>query len=93
MLKDKAEYARDMAKNCIKNIFWGYIGIIALVASMGAWPWIGFQFYENTKTKNWYFEMNWCKQPEPKNHKQILMYICAMKSKPAFDLALDCLIG
>jgi hypothetical protein len=90
---DSGEYAREMTLNVIKNIFWGYIGIMALVASIGAWPWIGYQFYENTKTKNWYFEMDWCKQPEAKNHREILMYMCAMKSKPAFDLALDCLIG
>ena len=72
-------------------IFWKYLGFVAVVISMPCWPWVLYQFWDNTRTGSEMFLLDWHRLPAKGNSKERLMWLAAQKFKPIFDFALECI--
>jgi len=79
------------ALGILEWVFWKYLGLLALAFSLPVWPWVLFQFYDNTASGTDALLIDWGKQPAKGRSGQKMMYLLAHEFKPYFDFALECL--
>jgi len=81
----------------LRWFYWKYVGLMATLCSLPAWPWICYLYFENKVVGGrpadpfGHFMLDWGKQPRPGCHMQKVFYNLAMLFRPAFEFAMECI--